>query len=1168
MPALPWCLSNYFLAREDTRFQGGLASLAAVMEAVAAIGLASSIITFIDAATSIVKTANDVYKSADGSSEESTMREAVASSMQDIARRLQRPGHIESGSLHQLAKQCQSLSGDIIALSESTKAPKGSSMRGSLAAGFRSWVKKGTLTQLEQRLDSCKSQLGLELQILTSGDTTKWFAQLQAAMKNDASCIQGLADSIQQLRQSIELQGMQLQGGTLEQTIHKMLHLQEVALQKVFQDRILRSLRFDGMNSRSEQIYEPQGHTFSWILDDGEGSEEYGDDDDEYAYSNDDVDDNNRAAHGDDKDFGGSTEAYDGENDPDAISTIKCNTSQDGSDGSDICHDFRYRAWLDSPETERRAQSRLKLLSWLSSGASIFHISGKLGSGKSTLMRLLFTHPRTRAELAEWADDKELLLVGFFFWRHGSPLQNSLSGLYRSIVHDVLQACPHLIPNVLPGCWAAAKNSPLSDSNIDISATSIEDALKSLVYGNDNSTLFSNYRLCLFIDGLDEYLETENTDYRALADLLNDWVYQSNGNLKMCVSSREENVFMNAFSQDQRLQLHYLTNQDMRIYTLDLLRHISNDYILRELSIKIPERSNGIFLWTALVVRAIRRAVEAHATEENLLELLDQLPSGLEALFQHIIQGLDRKHRTQLLETISMLNQTIRLKFLPYSSQPPPFLLMAYSFFDEYHADPDFATDADFQQRFGLPRNVEGRCIRAEKQLRDKFGGLIETIALSSFSSSEHRYLQFVHRSIPEMFDYGPLAAEMKSVISEFDVCCAFASLSLAALRFTDGQKIHEYHSLGLCCHLMGLLLDNFNPKTFALLRYIDSCIDPPSFEHSHDSTEISMISSVGALTSVLTTMSHPDIAPSNGHTTFFSTLCMAARAGNLPLFEWKLAHCAEPIHIIEKRAIYQLAVLGYQLWNAHLVDLLFNAGFFDSREKSITCTIENYQWHLVAGDGLTCGEHLIVTHFVQWFDQNYVSATDFLLRHGHSLERLLERGGTYNDLRVTVQGSPHSHNVLFEFMDGSKVRMSRDPLFKREAWSTQFLRMRAARYGDSSNARGLGNPAMDNDDDDDDDESYSHERNGENLHDDKWARDELEEEYSLSDWFKSSGYPNTDRLLDMIREEGQKERHPWAAGDSKDEVEPTKHLDTSHIQRCLMALLAIVMGTVLYYIL
>jgi hypothetical protein len=50
----------------------------------------------------------------------------------------------------------------------------------------------------------------------------------------------------------------------------------------------------------------------------------------------------------------------------------------------------------------RRSSSEL-FKHWLSLGRDIFHISGKLGSGKSTLMKFLCEHDRTREGLQQWA---------------------------------------------------------------------------------------------------------------------------------------------------------------------------------------------------------------------------------------------------------------------------------------------------------------------------------------------------------------------------------------------------------------------------------------------------------------------------------------------------------------------------------------------------------------------------------------------------------------------------------------------------------------------------------------------------------------------------------------------------------------------------------------------
>jgi len=57
----------------------------------------------------------------------------------------------------------------------------------------------------------------------------------------------------------------------------------------------------------------------------------------------------------------------------------------------------------DAAKDAAKADARNRLFDWLASGGGIFHISGKLGSGKSTLMKYLCDHPSTKAMLETWA---------------------------------------------------------------------------------------------------------------------------------------------------------------------------------------------------------------------------------------------------------------------------------------------------------------------------------------------------------------------------------------------------------------------------------------------------------------------------------------------------------------------------------------------------------------------------------------------------------------------------------------------------------------------------------------------------------------------------------------------------------------------------------------------
>ncbi|KAK3368502.1 hypothetical protein B0H63DRAFT_497750 [Podospora didyma] len=251
-----------------------------------------------------------------------------------------------------------------------------------------------------------------------------------------------------------------------------------------------------------------------------------------------------------------------------------------------------YNSETDDDEDECRVPSQ-RLIKWLSSGQGIFHISGKLGSGKSTLMKFLYEHRDTKFELARWAGERALVIAGFFFffWKPGSALQKSLIGPLRSLLYDVLRQCPELIPT----------------SVMDFPAKEASKTFSRLVQNRD---VCANQCFCFFIDGLDEYEETKQEDRKAVVDLLRNGSAASLGNVELCVSSREDNVLLT-----------------------DIQEGPGKRHIIRA----TPETAHGIFLWVALVVKSMRELLENGAEPETPGKMLETLPDELDSLFEHIL---------------------------------------------------------------------------------------------------------------------------------------------------------------------------------------------------------------------------------------------------------------------------------------------------------------------------------------------------------------------------------------------------------------------------------------------------------------------------------------------------------------------------------------------------
>ncbi|OTA65067.1 hypothetical protein K449DRAFT_366781 [Hypoxylon sp. EC38] len=91
-------------------------------------------------------------------------------------------------------------------------------------------------------------------------------------------------------------------------------------------------------------------------------------------------------------------------------------------------------------------KSSISLSQWLQRGRGIFWISGKPGSGKSTLMKFLLNDSRTSELLHHWhpMSSTRQITANFFFHYRGNVVQKSFEGLLRSIILQILKAEPSL----------------------------------------------------------------------------------------------------------------------------------------------------------------------------------------------------------------------------------------------------------------------------------------------------------------------------------------------------------------------------------------------------------------------------------------------------------------------------------------------------------------------------------------------------------------------------------------------------------------------------------------------------------------------------------------------------------------------------------------------------
>jgi hypothetical protein len=214
-------------------------------------------------------------------------------------------------------------------------------------------------------------------------------------------------------------------------------------------------------------------------------------------------------------------------------------------------------------------------MTYLKQGEGCYWFSGKGGSGKWTLMKYILRDQRTEDALSEWTDsDHQLIVRSFYFWRSGvDGLQKSQFGLFRTLLFQILKACPVLMGGFFPE-WKASTLKALHASK------SREDQLPAAhqprLHSPPDADVKRAFRrllkdeskvthICLFIDGLDEVESHIEELTQLLMEARSPWI-------KIVASSRPTPECVDAFQLCPKLRLQDLTKTDMQIYVEDMLR--------------------------------------------------------------------------------------------------------------------------------------------------------------------------------------------------------------------------------------------------------------------------------------------------------------------------------------------------------------------------------------------------------------------------------------------------------------------------------------------------------------------------------------------------------------------------------------------------------------------
>ncbi|KAF2795555.1 hypothetical protein K505DRAFT_416360 [Melanomma pulvis-pyrius CBS 109.77] len=328
--------------------------------------------------------------------------------------------------------------------------------------------------------------------------------------------------------------------------------------------------------------------------------------------------------------------------------------------------DQRSNEWAYDPQ-------QTSLVPWLESqkkGDGLFYITGRAGSGKSTLMKFVYENQCTTQSLEKWAGTAKLYTASYYFWNQGTEMQKSGVGLFQSLLYQILKSTPDLITSVCQG----RLNHEIWEME------DLNDIFKRIAEQTELDAKF-----CFFIDGLDEY-DGEERDVIQLLQALS-----ISRHIKICVSSRPGRQYESFLRNDDRtFDIAHFTKGDMRRYIdthLQASRNwrslVESDPACQDIIKEISARAGGVWLWVSLVTDDIVKEADKNERVSTLRKIVDEFPDDLHDYFERIIKRIPKLHREEMAQT-----------FLIAVEELQPLPLYAFALLEEERKNNNYAIEA------------------------------------------------------------------------------------------------------------------------------------------------------------------------------------------------------------------------------------------------------------------------------------------------------------------------------------------------------------------------------------------------------------------------------------------------------------------------------------------
>lgn len=391
---------------------------------------------------------------------------------------------------------------------------------------------------------------------------------------------------------------------------------------------------------------------------------------------------------------------------------------------------------------------------WLNLEEGLLWIRGNPGVGKSTLMKYAL-----RECIQEAARQTDVLIASFFFHGRGSPLQKSPLGMFRSLLHQVLeqdtQSCIELTSIFKNKC--NKQDNP--GQSVDWQETELQEHL-------------SNFLLCvsktrpvrIYVDALDESgREAARRLVKFFRGLISERASSGIGSLSICFSCRHYPQI--TLNRGLIITVERENHDDITTYVrreLELIQEDMDKNDAQTLEQNIVKRSSGVFQWVVLVLPRVLNGYMDGKTMKEIVKDIQKIPEQLEDLYDEILRT-DLEHRSESLQL---------MQWLCFSKEPLSIPELRFAMLVD--ADTQFKT---LRECMSSEKYVETDKTM-ERRVISLSGGLVE------ITSSYHKRIpQFIHQSVKDYLVSGGIQALEESSVNNF-IAQAHFRLSRSCIRY------------------------------------------------------------------------------------------------------------------------------------------------------------------------------------------------------------------------------------------------------------------------------------------------------------------------------------------------------------------------------------------------